>query len=261
LPSLAPELERRQEAVPYVVVLADRQGADLVAVHHGGPDVHLEVDGAEEARPKVHAGGWSERRYQQRAEGAWAQNAAEVAGQVARLVSAVDARFVAVAGDVRAVQLLRDELPDEVAGLIAEVGGSRAADGTPGADPADVERLRAEVVARDTADLLGKLAEEVGQHDRGRAGAADTIDALRAAQVLSLLVHDDEEDDRTAWFGTDPLMVGRRRSELDGLADEPREGRLVDALIRSALAGGAGVRVLPSGTDVPDGVAAILRWA
>jgi hypothetical protein len=40
----------------------------------------------------------------------------------------------------------------------------------------------------------------------------------------------------------------------------PRQGRLVDAAIRAALATGAGVRVVPNAGPVNDGMGAILRW-
>ena len=261
LPSLGPVIERRQESPPYVVVLADRRGADITAVCHGTADVRLEAGEADDVLRKVQAGGWSQRRYQERAENSWEQNAREVAGRVARLAELTDARLVIVAGDVRAVQLLRDELPKDVAELMQEVEGGRGA-GAQGADADEVDRLVGQVVADDERMLLGKLAEELGQHDRGRSGVAGTAVALTAAQVEVLLVHDDPDDSRTAWVApTDPALVASRREALEGLAPEVREGRLVDGAIRTALATGAGVRILPVDDGVDEGIGAILRWA
>lgn len=261
LPSLLPFVEHRQDAPAHVLVVADRQGADLIAVRHGAPDVEVAAGGQEEALPKVHAGGWSERRYQERAEASWADNARHVARRVAALARQVDARLVVVAGDVRAVQMIRADLPAEVSSLVAVADGSRAADGGPAVDPGELARLVAEVTARDTAALVEKLAEEVGQHDRGRAGVAGTLAALAAAQVEVLLVGDDPDDDRTAWFSSDPLVVAARRAELEGLADRPQEGRLADVAVRAALAGGAGVRVVPAGPPLEAGMGAVLRWS
>src|SRR5437016_7402303 len=45
LPRLAPILEWRQTAVPHVVVLADRRGADIFATGYGGPELHLAAGG------------------------------------------------------------------------------------------------------------------------------------------------------------------------------------------------------------------------
>jgi hypothetical protein len=262
LPSLGVVIERRQEAIPHVLVVADRAGADITAVGHDGGAVDVEAGEQEPVGRKVNAGGWSQRRYQERAENTWEHNAKDVAAHVTRLARLVDARFVAVAGDVRARQLLGEELPRDVLDLVRDVGGSRAADGAPTADPADLERLVAAVVDEDTTALVEKLAEELGQHDRGRGGVAGTVSALQAAQVQVLLVRDDPDDDRTAWFGDEPASVAVAAAELADLGVEPvREGRLADVLVRAALATGAGVRMLPEGHGVPEGVGAILRWA
>src|SRR5262249_60119159 len=56
-------------------------------------------------------GGWSQPRYQRRAEDSWQHNAAAVAQVVTRALRDLRAGLLLVAGDVRAVQLLRDHLP------------------------------------------------------------------------------------------------------------------------------------------------------
>ena len=261
LPSLGVVLDRRQEAPPHVLVACDRQGADITAVRYEAGDVELEAGDVDAVGRKVNAGGWSKRRYQERAENSWENNAKDVAEKVTRLAQLVDARLVAVAGDVRASQLLRQELPREVLQLVREVQGSRAPDGAPTVAPEDLEHLLAEVVAGDTKALVDKLAEELGQHDRGRSGVEGTLAALAIAQVQVLLVRDDPDDPRTAWFADDPTAVATRADDLGGLGrGTPREGRLADVAIRAALATGAGVRMLASDEGVPEGVGAILRW-
>src|SRR5205823_13146585 len=114
LPSLARVLAWRQAAPPYVTVLADRRGADIVAVRRERPPIVLETVGEDYPLRKVQAGGWSHRRYQQRAENTWEHNAKNVATEVTRLAERVDARIVIVAGDVRALEPLRQDLPKEV---------------------------------------------------------------------------------------------------------------------------------------------------
>ena len=117
LPALVPLLAYRQSQLPIVVVLADRIGADLVAFRHDAAEVET-VEGGDFPITKVAPGGWSQRRYQQRAENTWETNAALAAEEVASLVRRVDAQIVVVAGDVRAVALLLDELPSDVAELV-----------------------------------------------------------------------------------------------------------------------------------------------
>jgi hypothetical protein len=124
VPYLAPMLRWRQSSPTHVVVLIDRAGADVYAMHHGAEDVE-EVKGRDFPITKVGAGGWSQRRYQERAENTWEQNAESVAEVVGRLAHRVRARFVAVSGDVRAISMLREALPKDVRPLLREVSGGR----------------------------------------------------------------------------------------------------------------------------------------
>lgn len=262
LPSFGAILEHRQQAPSHVLVVADRGGADLTAVRYEAGDLTAEAGGRDQAPPKVKPGGWSQRRYQERAENAWEHTAKEVAEATARLVERVDARLLVLAGDVRALQMLRDELPEGVAELAIEIDGARSADGAPAIEPADIEVHLSAVVAQETRTLVEKLAEELGQDDRGCAGVDATMAALSASQVQVLLVRDDPEDTRTAWFGADPSLVARRADDLAGLGTgDQQEGRLADVLIRAALATGAGVRMLDSDGVVTEGAGAILRWS
>jgi hypothetical protein len=260
LPVLAPLLQLRQSLPPHVLVVADRSGADITAV---GTEVsHHSVDGDLEHGRKVQAGGWSHRRYQERAENVWKRNAKDVADAVSRLVLQVDAKLVALTGDVRAVQLLQAVLPKEVSALVQVLDGSRSVDGSAGVDSQQLNAALAEVSARDTTALLEKLAEEQGQDDRGAEGVRATAAALTMAQVQVLLIHDDPADARTAWFGSDPPLVALAADDLRELGiDEPQSGRLVDVFLRSALGTGAGVRIVSEAGRVREDVAAILRWA
>ena len=109
-------------------VLADRQGADLVAVRREVGPVEREVGGHDDPLHKAKPGGWSQRRYQQRAENTWEHNARNVATEIARVVERVDARIVVVAGDVRALELIREDVPKEIAEKLHEVRGGRSED-------------------------------------------------------------------------------------------------------------------------------------
>jgi hypothetical protein len=262
LPSLVPLLEWRQLGLPHVVVLIDREGADLFAFRREGPDVHAESGGGADPLHKASAGGWSQKRYQQRAQNVWEQNADAVAADLVKLVDRVNARVVVVAGDVRAVQLLREALRPDVAELLVEVDGARAVDGSVDAVADDVVRAVATVAARDTVVLLEKFREEIGQGDRASDGVARTVEALARAQVEVLLLADDPDDDRTVWFGDQPAMIGLDEGEVRAMgADTAQQGRLADVLVRAALGTGAAVRVVPSSGGPREGVGAILRWS
>ena len=262
LPALAPLLESRQRRVPHVVALVDRRGADLVAVGGDGPDVEVdqrEVKGRQHPIQRSHPGGWSQRRFQQRVEATWEQNAREVADEVARLVERTDARLVLVAGDVRAAQLLCDSLPKDVQDLVRQVDGTRAADGSEPITEDEAATMVATATAQETRQLLEKLNEERGQGDRAAAGLEAVAAAVSEARAAVVLVPADL-DGATLWFGAEPVPVATSRQALTDLGGtEPQEGPAVDVLVRAALGTGAGLRVVPP-AGAPGKVAALLRW-
>lgn len=266
LPVLAPVIEWRQQAVPYVVVLTDRRGAELISYRHAGGDADVEtVDrGSDDPITKQSQGGWSQRRYQQRAENTWEENAVDVSKELVRAVEEIGARLVIVAGDVRAIQLLREHLPREVDQLVVEIdGGGRAADGSDEVMDAEARRQVATLVAAETRAMLEKFREEVGQSDRAADGPTAVAKAVNESRVAVLLVPAALEDESApmGYFGADPIPIARSDDELRVLGVDVRhEAPLVEVLIRGALGTGAGVRIIPAASAPRDGFGAILRW-
>jgi hypothetical protein len=169
---------------------------------------------------------------------------------------------VAAAGDVRAVQLLREQAPKRVRELIRVVGGEyHSLD----AVFAAADKQVAATVEADTEALLQRFAEERGQRDRAVEGAAATLAALARGQVATLLVAGPWlDDERTAWFGPAPTDVAGDRDALAALGvHSPTEGRLINVAVRAALGTGANVRVIePDRRDGPrEGLGALLRFA
>ena len=261
LPALVPILEWRQSQPTHVGVLADRAGADIFLSRHDRPDVHREAGGADDPLHRAKPGGWSQLRYQHRAENTWEHNADDVAAEITNLFDRSGARLVVVAGDVRAVQLIQQALPERVAERLEVVDGGRSEDGSDDEFGTEVHGRLAGAVATDTVQLLEKFREELGQGDRAADGPEATVAALAMAQVEVLLVHEDPDDDRRAFFGPDPSAVGLKAGDLAALGvDQPAEAPLVDVAVRAALSTGAGIRVVPAGQGPTGGLGAILRW-
>jgi len=258
---LLPLIAWRQSEPAYAVVLIDRTGADLFGIRRGSPELHAEVEGEHDELRKVGPGGWSQRRYQQRAEDSWEHNAEQVAAAVRRLVVQVRPVFVAVAGDVRSVALLRESLPKEVDGLVRVIEGERPWEGKGDPIPGEVHELVAGHVRERTEALLARFEEERGQGDKAVDGMAATARALERAQAAVLLIADDLEDDRTLWFGPDPALIAPTAQELKELGvDSPEERPASDVLVRAALGTGAGIRIPDDPTTLDEGVGALLRW-
>lgn len=260
LPAVLPLLRWRQTTPPVVVVLADRKGADLRALRRDRPSVAREAGGQDFPLTKVHAGGWSSRRYDERVERTWEENAEDVAAEVARLTEQVDARLVVAAGDERALALLTRELDAPLADRFRILDGGRAA-GAGGVDDEELAEAVAEAVDADTDRVLAVFEEERGQDDRAVEGAAATTEALSRAAVDVLLVAEDLDERRTAWFGPAPTSLSTTPEELRAMGvDTPVEAPLVDVLVRAALGTSAGVRIVPADRAPKDGVGAVLRW-
>ena len=262
LPSLIAAIEARQSRPPHITVLTDRTGADIFVYEAlGSREFQLGVEGTDDVIRKVAPGGWSQRRFQQRAEDSWEANAKVVADRLVRLVEKVDARLIVAAGDVRALQLLRESLPAQVDALVEQIDGSRAEDGSQDAIAADAATLVATAVAHDTAELIAKFKEELGQADRAANGPEAVVGALCEGRVDVLLIHEDAADDRTAWVGPEGAHIALELGPLKEMGvDAPIEARLPDALVRAAVGTSAKVRVVPAASVLEGGVGAILRW-
>ncbi len=260
---LLPILRWRQSQPPYVVVVIDRTGADLSAFRRGSPELHAEVEGEHDVIRKVQAGGWSQRRYQRRAEDSWHENAEQAARAVTDLADRVEPVFVAVAGDVRAVELLRESLPkrvDELVHVVAKEPPRKMDEGEP--IPEDVWALMQQHVRETTERLLARFAEERGQRDRAVEGVEAAARALAQGQVEALLIGEQPDDDRSLWFGAEPTPLAPTDRELKELGvDSPEQGPARDILVRAALGTGAGIRVLDDDEAVDEGVGALLRWS
>jgi len=265
LPLLTGVLRWRQSSPPHVAVLADSRGADLFGLRAAAPNIQREAAGGGDLVGSSAPHGESQRRNHHRVESLWEQNAKAVSDEVVRLVQDVDARVVVAAGDVRAVELLKEALPKEVLGKLEVVDGGRSPDGSIDSVVTDVDRLVEAAVAHDTDVMLAKFREESGQDDRASDGPARTLEALAMAQVETLLLHDDPADDRQGWFGPDATHVALTEDTIQAMGvNEHQRARLVDVAVRAALGTGAGVRVIPgeTGADGPtDGLGAILRWS
>lgn len=259
LPVLQPVLVARQREVPHVVVLVDRAGADIIGVAGERELARTEVRGDSSPIEKNAPGGWSQPRYQRRAETSWEENAAQVADEVAEAVSHVGARFVAVGGDINMTALLRDALPPEVAEMVRDMTGTRHPDGSTDAAAIDLTRLVDTAAAEVTVDVMRQTREQIARHANAVQGADAVIPALAAGQVALLSVHEDPDDTRTAWFGPEPMQVGLSEADLASMGVEQAwEGRMLDVAVRAALGSGAAIHAVP---ETAGDISALLRWA
>jgi Bacterial archaeo-eukaryotic release factor family 2 len=265
LPHAMPLVAQRGEDVPYVRVLADRTGGDIDALSAGRVPRHRQVTGGDSfPLRKVHAGGWSDRRYDQAVEESWKRNAGDVAAAAVQLAEAVGAEVIVVGGDVRAVEKFEGEVPRRwQERLVRTDAGSRHAGADESAlDDVTVQAI-AEVADRHVREALDRYGAQRGDGTAG-SGLTDVVTRLQRGQADTVLLVNDPSSTETLWIDpADPTLVSVDDHVLrEAGVLEPQKVRADAALLRAIAGTGAGlVLVGPDEAALDDGIGAVLRYA
>lgn len=274
LPHVMPLVAQLGEEVCWLRVLADRAGGALdgftsggVARHgsRNGKRISRQVDG-DETFPirKVKPGGWSQPRFQRAAEVAWQRNAGDVAAAAAHLADDIGADVLVVGGDVRAVQLLIDQLPARWKERVVRTGtGTRTAGADNDLLDDEVLRAVADVAAQHTNDVLERFHIQYGSDAAAGSGLPAVVAALQRGQVDTVLLVDDPSSTAKLWIGPDPYQIALDADELHAMGvTEPRQVRADAALLRSiALTDARLALVGPDDAPLEGGLGAVLRYA
>ncbi|MGW6172568.1 baeRF2 domain-containing protein [Arthrobacter sp. NPDC055138] len=264
IPDLVPLLKARGEDFPYVVAEVGRDGGEvhLQYARRNGVAETTTVEGDRENLTKIPGGGWSQGRYQHRTEEIWRKNADEIAAEIDRVVQASKARLLIIAGDIRARELVVEQL-SEASRAIESTFESHTRTGG-----ADKEALRAEIAARvahvwteQRKAILNRLANQTGQaHPEWTVGLGECIRALQQAQVGTLIMNDNAlADHHVNVLNVEPWIATAGEQPVNGelLAKIPAPA----ALVRAAALTDARMAMVPEGA-LPGGksIAALLRW-
>ncbi|MBO0982076.1 Vms1/Ankzf1 family peptidyl-tRNA hydrolase [Microbacterium sp. SD291] len=269
IPPIVPLLRDRGSGIRYLVVEAGRGDAEVRLERAGrDPEWTGSVEGRTDALPKVQAGGWSQSRYQRTSEEIWKHNQEQLAEVVDRLVQQHSPRFVVVAGDVRARQLLIDQLGHAARDLVVDVDAHTHA---AGADSSALDEAIAAALDEHLRTDEQRIRDDAAT-DSGSArarGTAAVVEALRQARVDRLLLDARMlESDRTLdALDEAPWVASDDEDALSaGIVDRIPEA---EALARAALLTGAEVVVEEEATAegeergdrAPREPVAVLRWA
>ena len=270
VPHVLPLLVWRQRHPAYALVMLDRTGAELVVRPAGaGQPILATVDGPDDEIERNAPGGWSQPRYQNRAEDSWQHNAGRAAEAVADALTTAGADLLIVGGDVRAEHYFLDRLPARVHSdvTIKTIPGGRSPDGSQGRREDEIDAAVREYVDEESLHTLAAVQDRSGPGGLGVQGPAATIHALARAQVETLLLTPAgpgmESEPTTAWFGPRPTDISEHRGGVLVPDGRPRRGPLDEVLARSAVLTDADIRILPEDLDTapPHGVGALCRFA
>jgi hypothetical protein len=259
LPDVMPMLAQRPPRVPHLRVTADRAGGEVLAVAatgrvqaefsgHGGWPLH-----------KTPGGGWAQDHNQRSVEGAWNENAKQLAARAEEAARQVNAERIVIGGDVRARSLLLDHLSTPLRQAAVEVAAEIPADGK--ALAAAAEKIITDHAERTTRERFGQWHSEL---TRARAveGLAGTMVALSDGRAAEVFIADDPSSTAQAWVGpegTDLAMTADELTERGITA--PARDRADAAIARAVACTDAELFFLPGDLPAPqDGIGASLRY-
>lgn len=261
LPHTMPLVAQRGEQVAWVRVLADRTGADAMAVSAGGVPRRAQVKGGQSRQlRRVQPGGWSQSRYQRAAMEAWHQNAGDAAAATADLAERVGADVVVVAGDVRATGMIAAQLPTRWQDVLVRTdAGARDV----GADDTLMDDITVQTVAEVADRRIAAALDRFGVQEDVGAGLDAVVSALQRNQVDTMLIVDDPSADGELWVGPEPTEIATDPAQLAGMSvADPQRVRADAALLRALIGTDADLTVLApeEAPELTDGVGAVLRY-
>jgi len=224
LPYVAPLLEWHQHRLAHLVVTIDHSGADIVAfgTDHRTP-LAANLTGSSQ----------------------------DLASDLVTQVEAMDARLVVIAGEDDSCRRLAGTLAGRMPTTCRVVVDEHK-------NPDEVAEATVRYIFDTTARTTVAYLREfrfLASHGDAVEGTGRTIEGLNEGTADLLLIHDDPDDNRRVWVGDD-----QRRLSATQSPDSGQEARFVDAAIRSAVAQGAAVHIIPTtGPDGPDDNVAIVN--
>ena len=261
LPDLAAWAAAEDRAIPFVLVITDRTGADVQAYRAlaGGLAEQETVTGETFHITKVPQGDWAQPQFQQTAENAWEQNARLVAGEARTLARRYGAALVLVAGEVRAraevTRALESHDPGSIGTVVQVESGGRAEGSSEEALWDEVRAYLAAAEREADAEVAGLLDEARGRGEGAATGLDEVLEALRKSQVDRLVLDLQALSERTV---TAADLDGVPLPEPAASSDDLPADR---ALLAAGALTGARLTVLPNSLARGGGASALLRWS
>lgn len=260
------------DTVRAMLVEVDRAGADLSTLDTSiaaERTAQRTVSGDQNELTKNREGGLSHRRIHARAEDSFERNATQIAQEIDNQARREQPELVLLTGEVRMVTLLQQDVSEQVAGITHVLeSGSRAEGVHEGAFTEEIRQVFDQYRLRRREDILERYNEQAGRDGAVVAGVGDVLDALRRGQVEEVIVAEAALNTESAlrstrvWIGPEAAQSAMGREEAIGLGvDAPERVSAARALGRLIAATDAGVTLIDDAAlDVPDQVAAVLRW-
>ncbi|MDQ4007107.1 MAG: hypothetical protein M3211_03290 [Actinomycetota bacterium] len=254
LPDVSGWLTQVDGEFPFVLVVADREGAEVDVFRSLSQQQHEHdrVEGQTLHISKVPSGDWAE--LQGHTEEVWRRNARSVAKAVRSAAREHGTGLVVLGGEVRARAEIREVLESGGDLEVAEVeGGGRAKGSSDQALWDDVNSAVGQHWEAERQQVLDRLQEQSSQNREVSRGLRDVMQYLVRGQVERVVVDLAAAHEQTISVDDYPGLK---------LPAEAAYGRLPadQALVAAGALTDADLTVLPGSSIGGDGVAALLRW-
>ena len=243
----------------YAAVMLDTNKARIFVF--GGREERQENIVGEKTR-RTSKGGWSQARYQRRADNFHMLHIKEVVDTLDKIVRDENINHIVVAGAEVAMPILREQLPKHLSDKIVEIGAHE--DGESGSF---VERTMAALREKDAetdAEKVQELMDAWQSGGLGVAGPEATLSAFQLGQVDELIVTASPELLKSVQKLPDDAAPGEVKADTSapqGTADEKRL-KLADELVTRAHQTSARIRFIEDENLLAGvgGVGALLRF-
>jgi peptide subunit release factor 1 (eRF1) len=259
VPHLYPLAKVVENYPRYAAVMLDTNKARIF-VFGGETEREKKIVGEKTRRNSK--GGWSQARYQRRADNFHMLHIKEVVETLAKIVREEDIQHVVVAGADVAMPILREQLPKELADKVVEIGPHEE-----GESGSFLERTMAALREKDAETDVEKVQELLDAWKSGGLGVAGpeaTLSAFQLGQVDELIITGSPETLKSVQSLPEDAAPGDVQAITTnpaGAADEKRL-KLSDELITRAQQTSARIRFIEDASLLADvgGVGALLRF-
>ena len=259
VPHLYPLAKVIDQYPRYASVLLDTNRARIFVFALGGVERREHVTSEKTRRSSM--GGWSQARYQSRAENLHLHHVKEVVDSLDRIVRQDNLQHVIVAGDDVVVPLFKDQLPKHLEEKLVDVLSLQRDAGEDEIIESTLEVLR----QRDAETDAERVEELIGAWQSGGLGVVGpeaTLKALQLGQVDELLIAGTPDSLDTVQLPDDsaPGHI-KAQTSAPSPADEQKL-KLADELVTRAQQTAARVRFIENPELLKElgGVGALLRF-
>ena len=259
VPHLYPLAKVIDQYPRYASVLLDTNRARILVFGLGAVERREELTGEKTKRHSM--GGWSQARYQRRADNIHMHHVKDVVDALDKIVQEDRIEHILLAGDDVVIPLLREHLPKHLQEKVVDTLSLQRDAGEDEIIAATLDVLR----QKDAESDVERVQELIGAWQSGGLGVVGPTSALRAlqmGQVDELLITGTPHDLRAATL-PDDAAPGEVKVETSAVTDASESQlKLADELVTRAQQTGARVRFIEDPELLKEfgGVGALLRF-